>query len=107
MKRDYENPQGYIIAFKKQEVVLFIIKMERYYSFSGTENGIYPRRNREGEDIEGTSMQVEEETGVNQLRIIRKLQKTYHVFKRNGVYKLKITHWFEMQSDFEEPLRAT
>jgi ADP-ribose pyrophosphatase YjhB (NUDIX family) len=78
-------------------------KMERYYSFSGTENGIYPRRNR-GEDIEGTSMrEVEEETGVNQLRIIRKLQKTYHVFKRNGVYKLKITHWFEMQSDFEEP----
>jgi 8-oxo-dGTP pyrophosphatase MutT (NUDIX family) len=45
--------------------------------------------------------EVEEETGVNQLRIIRKLQKTYHVFKRNGVYKPKITHWFEMQSDFE------
>ena len=45
--------------------------------------------------------EVEEETGVNQLRIIKKLQKTYHIFKRNGVYKLKITHWFEMQSDFE------
>jgi hypothetical protein len=66
--------------------------MERYYSFSGTENGFTQGRNREGEDIEGTSMrEVEEETGVNQLRIIRKLQKTYHVFKRNGVYKLKIT----------------
>jgi 8-oxo-dGTP pyrophosphatase MutT (NUDIX family) len=45
--------------------------------------------------------EVEEETGVNQLRITSKLQKTYHVFKRNGVFKLKITHWFEMQSDFE------
>jgi hypothetical protein len=22
-------------------------------------------------------------------------------FRRNGKYKLKITHWFEMQSDFE------
>jgi hypothetical protein len=79
-------------------------KMERYYSFSGTENG-FIRRNRKGEDIEGHINAVEEETGVNQLRIIRKLQKTYHVFKRNGVYKLK-SHWFEMQSDFEEPLRG-
>jgi 8-oxo-dGTP pyrophosphatase MutT (NUDIX family) len=45
--------------------------------------------------------EVEEETGVNGLKIIKKLQKTYHIFKRNGVYKLKITHWFEMQTDFE------
>jgi 8-oxo-dGTP pyrophosphatase MutT (NUDIX family) len=45
--------------------------------------------------------EVEEETGVNQLRITKKLQKTYHVFKRNGVYKLKITQWFEMYTDFE------
>ena len=35
------------------------------------------------------------------MTITKKLQKTYHVFKRNGVYKLKITHWFEMTSDFE------
>ena len=45
--------------------------------------------------------EVEEETGVNKLRITKKLQKTYHVFRRNGTYRLKITHWFEMQSDFE------
>jgi hypothetical protein len=44
---------------------------------------------------------VEEETGVGSLSITRKLQKTYHVFKRNGKYKLKITHWFEMQSNFD------
>jgi 8-oxo-dGTP pyrophosphatase MutT (NUDIX family) len=55
-----------------------------------------------GEAIENTAMrEVEEETGVNNLRILSKLQKTYHVFKRNGKYKLKITHWFEMYSDFE------
>jgi ADP-ribose pyrophosphatase YjhB (NUDIX family) len=41
-----------------------------------------------GEDIEGTS-RSREETGVNQLHY-KKLQKTYHVFKRNGVYKLKL-----------------
>jgi hypothetical protein len=38
-----------------------------------------------------------EEEGVNQLRV-QKNSKTYHIFKRNGKYKLKITHWFEMES---------
>jgi len=45
--------------------------------------------------------EVEEETGVNQLTITKKLQKTYHIFKRNGIYKLKITTWYEMKSDYE------
>ena len=54
-----------------------------------------------GEKIPYTAIrEVEEETGVNQLMIVRKLQKTYHVFKRNGRYKLKVTHWFEMQTSF-------
>ena len=55
-----------------------------------------------GEDIEACSVrEVEEETGVDKLKITRKLQKTYHVFKRNGVYRLKITHWYEMISDYD------
>ena len=45
--------------------------------------------------------EVEEETGVNKLKISKKLQKTYHIFIRNGVYKLKVTTWYEMTSDFE------
>lgn len=54
------------------------------------------------EDIENTAMrEVEEETGVSGLKIVRKLQKTYHVFKRNGTYRLKITHWFEMRTNFD------
>ncbi len=55
-----------------------------------------------GEEIENCSLrEVEEETGVNNLKITKKLQKTYHIFKRNGIYRLKITHWFEMKTDFE------
>ena len=55
-----------------------------------------------GEEIADTATrEVEEETGVNQLEIVKKLQKTYHIFKRNGVFKLKITHWFEMKSTFD------
>ena len=48
--------------------------------------------------------EIEEETGVNKLKVVKKLQKTYHVFKRNGRYKLKITHWFEMHSEYEGSL---
>jgi hypothetical protein len=48
--------------------------------------------------------EVEEETGVGKLKVTKKLQKTYHIFKRNGKYKLKITHWFEMTSTFNGEL---
>ena len=55
-----------------------------------------------GEEIDYTAMrEVEEETGVGKLKIQDKLQKTYHVFKRNGKYKLKITHWFSMTTTFD------
>jgi 8-oxo-dGTP pyrophosphatase MutT (NUDIX family) len=54
------------------------------------------------ETIEQTAIrEVEEETGVTGLVITEKLQKTYHIFKRNGRYKLKITQWFEMQTKYE------
>jgi 8-oxo-dGTP pyrophosphatase MutT (NUDIX family) len=54
------------------------------------------------EEIEDCSIrEVEEETGVTNLKISKKLQKTYHVFKRNVVYRLKVTHWFEMTTTFE------
>lgn len=55
-----------------------------------------------GEEIDLTAMrEVEEETGVGKLKIKDKLQKTYHVFKRNGKYKLKITHWYSMTTTFD------
>ena len=53
------------------------------------------------ETMEETAIrEVEEETGVTGLKILSKLQKTYHIFKRNGRYKLKVTYWYEMQTDF-------
>ena len=85
------------LVYNKKGQVLFIFRGGKWdLPKGGTEKG---------EEIEDTAMrEVEEETGVNQLRVTKKLQKTYHVFKRNGVYRLKITHWFEMQSDFEGTL---
>ena len=35
-------------------------------------------------------------------QITQQSVKTVSNWQRNGVYKLKVTHWFEMTSDFEE-----
>ncbi len=53
------------------------------------------------ETIEETALrEVAEETGVAGLEITKPLQTTYHIFKRNGKYKIKITYWFEMKTTF-------
>ncbi|HCK05454.1 MAG TPA: NUDIX hydrolase [Flavobacteriaceae bacterium] len=49
--------------------------------------------------------EVEEETGVRDLKISQFLKTTYHVFKRNGTYKLKVTYWYEMTTDYAGPLK--
>lgn len=57
------------------------------------------------EAIEETAVrEVAEETGVAGLKIIKPLQTTYHIFKRNGKHKIKITYWFEMQTNFSGKL---
>jgi 8-oxo-dGTP pyrophosphatase MutT (NUDIX family) len=82
------------LVYNKKGEVLFIYR-----------NGKWdlPKGGREkGEEIELTAIrEVEEETGVSRLKIKEKLQKTYHIFKRNGKYKLKITQWYEMTTTFE------
>jgi 8-oxo-dGTP pyrophosphatase MutT (NUDIX family) len=82
------------LVFNKKGEVLFILRNGKWDLPKG---GI----ERDEEIAETAMREVEEETGVDKLEITRKLQKTYHIFKRNGKYKLKITHWFEMQTDFE------
>ncbi|NNE32108.1 MAG: NUDIX domain-containing protein [Winogradskyella sp.] len=57
------------------------------------------------ETIEETALrEVEEETGVKRLRITKPLPTTYHIFKRNGKHKIKVTYWFEMTTDFNGKL---
>jgi len=82
------------LVYNKNGEVLFIFR-----------NGKWdlPKGGKEKrEKMKLTAMrEVEEETGVDNLIITKKLQKTYHIFKRNGIYKLKITQWYEMKTDFE------
>ena len=82
------------LVFNKKGEVLFILRNGKWDLPKG---GI----ERDEEIVDTAMREVEEETGVDNLEITRKLQKTYHIFKRNGKYKLKITHWFEMQTNFE------
>ncbi len=65
-----------------------------------------PKGKTEGkETIEETALrEVEEETGVKGLKITKPMPMTYHIFKRNGKHKLKITYWFEMKTDFKGEL---
>ncbi len=54
------------------------------------------------ETIEETAVrEVAEETGVAGLKIGKPLQTTYHIFKRNGKNRIKITYWFEMKTSFK------
>lgn len=53
---------------------------------------------------EGAIREVEEETGAKNLEITKFLQKTYHVFQRKGKYKLKVTYWYEMKTDYSGEL---
>ena len=50
---------------------------------------------------EAAVREVEEETGIEGLEVKKFLTTTYHVFKRNGKFKLKVTYWFEMYSEFD------
>jgi ADP-ribose pyrophosphatase YjhB (NUDIX family) len=65
-----------------------------------------PKGKTEGkETIEETSLrEVEEETNVTGLKIVKPLDTTYHIFKRNGRHKIKVTYWFEMTSNYEGKL---
>ncbi|MDP6922289.1 MAG: NUDIX domain-containing protein [Lutibacter sp.] len=62
-----------------------------------------PKGKREpGEALAYTARrEVEEECGVDGLTIKQSLPITYHVFKKNKTYVLKITHWFLMHTDFK------
>ncbi|TDS51647.1 NUDIX hydrolase [Myroides indicus] len=87
------------VVYNNEGKILFILRNGKWdLPKGGTEKN---------ENMESTAMrEVEEETGVNKLKINRKLPKTYHIFKRNGKYRLKITTWFEMSTNFEGELNG-
>jgi len=84
-------------VYNTKEEILFIYRNDKWD---------LPKGKTEGkESIEETAVrEVEEETGVKGLQIIKPLPTTYHIFKRNGKHKIKVTYWFEMKTDFDGKL---
>ena len=63
-------------------------------------------KSESNETIDKTALrEVEEETGVKGLSIIKPLEITYHIFKRNNQHQIKKTYWFEMFSDYDGDLK--
>ena len=84
-------------AYNSENEILFIYRNNKWD---------LPKGKAEGkESIEDTAIrEVEEETGVKGLKITKALPTTYHIFKRNGKHRIKVTYWFEMKTDFNGKL---
>ncbi|TGV01217.1 NUDIX hydrolase [Flavivirga rizhaonensis] len=80
-------------VYNKNNDILFIFRNDKWDLPKGKVEG--------NETIEKTAIrEVSEETGVAGLEITKPLETTYHIFKRNGRHKIKITYWFEMKTNF-------
>jgi len=85
------------LVYNKKKEILFIYRNSKWDLPKG---GV-----KKGESYEEAAIrEVEEETGVRNLEVRSFINKTYHVFKRNDTFKLKITYWYEMYTEFKGEL---
>jgi len=84
-------------VYNKKGKILFIYRNDKWDLPKG--------KAESKETIEETAIrEVEEETGVKGLKITKPLDLTYHIFKRNGRYRIKVTYWFEMKTAYKGKL---
>jgi ADP-ribose pyrophosphatase YjhB (NUDIX family) len=89
---------GGVVTNKKGKV-LFIYRNDKWDLPKGKLD--------KGETFEECAIrEVMEETGVTDLTIENYLRTTYHIFKRNGKYKLKEVHWYAMKTAYEGKLKG-
>ncbi|TYA59684.1 NUDIX hydrolase [Formosa maritima] len=80
-------------AYNEKGEILFIYRNDKWDLPKG--------KAEKREAIEKTAIrEVEEETGVKGLQITKPLETTYHIFRRNGRNRIKITYWFEMRTTY-------
>lgn len=85
------------MVFNDKKEILFIRRNSKWDLPKG--------KVEKGETYEEAALrETIEETGVKDLVIKRFITKTYHVFKRNEKFKLKVTYWYEMYSNYDGPL---
>ncbi len=86
------------MVYNDANEILFIYRNKRWDLPKG--------KTEKNETIEASALrEVEEETGVKNLKVTQSLLKTYHIFKKKGKYKIKITHWYEMHTSYTGELR--
>ena len=80
-------------------------KNEILFIYRGNKWDLPKGRIENGETIETTAVrEVEEECGVSNLKIKKFLITTYHFFYQREEKRIKETHWFLMNSDFDGEL---
>ena len=80
-------------------------KKEFLFIYRGNKWDLPKGRIEKNESIEFTAVrEVEEECGIDNLQLDRFLLTTYHIFSQNKRDKLKETHWFLMQTNYQGAL---
>ena len=85
------------MVFNDKKEILFIRRNSKWDLPKG--------KKEKGETHEEAAIrETMEETGVQDLEVKRFITKTYHVFKRNDKYRLKVTYWYEMYTSYDGEL---
>ncbi|MFL2591397.1 MAG: NUDIX hydrolase [Flavobacteriaceae bacterium] len=84
---------GGLVKNLKTNKFLFIFRNKKWDLPKG-------RINKNEEVKNAAIREVEEETGVQSLSIIKPLSTTYHIFKKNRKYRLKKTFWYLMNTQY-------
>jgi 8-oxo-dGTP pyrophosphatase MutT (NUDIX family) len=85
------------LVLDKQHRILFIFRRGKWDLPKG--------KLEEGEDLATCAVrEVEEETGLKQVKLSKQLLTTYHVYTEWGKQVLKESYWYEMKGDSSQPL---
>lgn len=85
------------LVVNKGKEILFIYRKDKWDLPKG--------KIKKKEEVKETAIrEVEEECGVKNITIEKKLIVTYHFFIKKGTYRLKETHWYLMSSLYEGKL---
>lgn len=88
---------GGIVQNDKKEL-LFIYRLEKWDLPKG--------KVEENEEIEvAAAREIEEETGLKDMVLKKKIGETYHTYNAYGKHYLKTTHWFYFTSDSHQKLQ--
>ena len=88
---------GGLVRNLKTDHFLFIFRNKKWDLPKG-------RINKNEHVKDAAIREVEEETGVENLSITKPINTTYHIFKRNGKYRLKKTFWYLMETHYDGEL---